>query len=481
MKYPLAATKRRQAEIPTTHLALAADRVPPYSREAEQAVLGAMMLERSAALDISALLTPEHFHVEAHADIFRAMTALVSHAQPVDILTVNAELRKSGKLNDVGGSFYLSELNRLTPSAANAPFHARIVIEAAMKREIIAQAHAMLSSAYDPQSNAFDVVDAAGGAINRIVERRITKGPRHISAVLKDVQEEVARLSSLRPGEIPGIPTGIYDFDRKTGGLIPTNLHVWAARPGMGKTGFLATAAQYAAAQGVPTGIISLEMSDVQLIARAVADRASVTALKFRDGGFEGRDVEDIARAAAAAATLPLYIDDTPALTLDQIRTRARLLHRREKIKLLFVDYLQLVAGDGSEGTKAAEVTAIARGLKNLAKELNIPVVALAQVNRALEGRADRRPQLSDLKESGGIEEAADQVMFIHRPEYYGITIDEEGLSTAGIAELIIKKQRNGPLGTVRCRFVAEYVRFEDAWRGAEAKIQAPWEQGREF
>lgn len=478
MNHPTA-TSRKASYTAGVHLQ--PDRVLPYSHEAEQAVLGAMMLEREAADTMAALLSPEQFHVSAHADIFRAMTWILRHGQPVDILTLDNALRKAGKLSDIGGTFYLSELYRKTPSAANAGYHARLIIEAAMKREVIAQASKMLASAYEPGSDAFEIVDEAGGAINRIVEQRIVKGPRHISSVLKDLQEEIERLRDLKPGQVPGIRTGILDFDRKTGGLLATNLHIWAARPGMGKTGFLVCAARQAASEGVRTGIISLEMSDIQLIARAVADKANVTALKFRDGGFEGRDLEDIMAAATATAELPIFIDDTPALTIDQIKTRARLLHRREKIGLLFIDYLQLVAGDGSDGTKAAEVTAIARGLKNLAKELSIPVVALAQVNRGLEGRADRRPQLSDLKESGGIEEAADQVMFIHRPEYYGITVDEDGNSTSGIAELIIKKQRNGPLCTVRCRFVPEFVRFEDVWRLAEANIQLPWEQGKEF
>lgn len=457
-------------------------RVPPHSKEAEQAVLGAMMLERDVADEVIASLIPEHFYHANHGEIFRAAMLIRKRGEPVDIVTLNEQLRKAGTLLDVGGSYYLAELNRLTPSAANAKFHAKIILEGAIKRRIISEASGLLEAAYEEGTDAIELLDSAGRTINELVEGRMVKGPRHISAVLTSLTAEVRRLATLKPGEVPGVGTGIFDFDRKTGGLLPSNLYVWAARPGMGKTGFLVCAAQYAASvQGQAAGIISLEMSDVQLIARAIASRSKVKALKFRDGGFEGDDIPSIERAIFEATGLPIFIDDSPGLTVEQIKTRARLLHRKHKIEILFVDYLQLVSDDTQRGTKAAEVTAISRGLKNLAKELNIPVVALAQLNRALESRVDRRPQLSDLKESGGIEEAADQVMFIHRPEYYGIDVDEDGQSTAGIAELIIRKQRNGPTGTVKCRFVADLVHFEDLWRQGESALKTPWEQAREF
>mgnify|MGYP003945840389 CR=1 FL=1 len=458
------------------------DRIPPQSRESEEAVLGAMMLEKSVAYKLTLLLTPDQFYFPNNGEIFRAMVTLQKEETPIDILTVNNELRNMGKLQDVGGAHYLAKLNRRTPSAENVEFYARIIIEAAIKREVISQANAMLRSAYDETTDAFEIVESAGTAINAIIEKQIANsGPRHVAIVMQKLSAEVERLAALKPNEIPGIATGIFDFDKAIGGLQPTNFYVWAARPGMGKTAFLMNVAYHATRNGVKTGIVSLEMSDVQLLSRAISDTANVHALKFRDGGFQGEDIPRIAKAIQDTSKLSLYVDDTPALTLQQIQTRARLLHRREKIQVLFVDYLQLISNSGTEGTKAAEVTAIARGLKNLAKELNIPVVALAQVNRGTESRPDHRPQLSDLKESGGIEEAADHVMFIHRPEYYGETIDENNNSTKGVAELIIKKQRNGPLCTVRCNFVAEFVRFQDSWKIGEANIASPWEQVREF
>lgn len=466
-------------------------RVPPHSTDAEQSVLGAMMLEASAGLEAADILQLEHFYETRHADIYRAATNLLRRGVPVDIVSMNEELRKSGKLADVGGSYYLTELNRKTPSAANVAFHARIVLECAIKRQVIAAAGAAMDSAYRYGSDAFEVAEQATSQLTAVLERQVGSGARHISTVLTKLDASVERLRQMKPGEMAGFTTGLFDLDRMTGGLHRANLYIYAARPGMGKTGLLGCVAIAAATAGAVegsgqepcrVGILSLEMRDVELVARTVANTAKIDTLKFRDGGWEERDIVAYRDARTAMQTLPIFIEDTPSLTLQQISMRAQLLHRTEKVNLLIVDYLQMVEGDDAHSkNRARELTEIAYGLKAIAKRLDIPVIAAAQLNRELTNRSDKRPQLSDLKESGGIEEAADQVLFIHRPEYYGITLDEDNNPTDGIAELIIAKQRNGRTGTVRVRFVPEYVRFENLSTRSLDNMPHPWQEAKVF
>ncbi len=433
----------------------------PHVSEVEQAVLGAVLVDNTVWDDVAALLTPDTFFQRRNQIVFQAMQTLRQGGSPIDLISLHAELNKRGQVKEIGGPHYLSVLSAVTPSAGRVAHHARLVVEAALKREVIRTASVMLARAQEPGGDAFELIDYLGAEATRLAERRIGRGGRRFSTIIGDLMQRIDTLASIKPGQILGISTGLYDVDRLIGGFQKGNLYVVAGRPGMGKTAMLVLIAKAAAKGGHGVGIISLEMDDVQLVGRAVADDAGVSAHKLSVGGFDDSDLHNLIGAISGLHDLPIFVNDTPALSLNEIRAEARLMVRRDNVGILLVDYLQLMSEKGQEN-RAAEISTIARGLKNLAKELQIPVVALAQLNRSVESRPDKRPQLSDLKESGGIEEASDVVAFIHRPEYYGITVDEDNRSTAGMAEILVKKNRHGPTKDIRVRYVADYMRFEN-------------------
>jgi replicative DNA helicase len=445
-----------------------AGRVPPQAVDVEQAVLGAMLIEREAIPRAIETLPSNAFYSRQHQLIYQGVLNLFERGNPVDLITLTEELRRRGELEDAGGAYYLSELTTRVASAANVEYHARIITEKSLLRGLIETMTSVITKAYDPSSDAFDLLDQAEADIFRISESQLRKAASSMNDVLK---ETLARLESIhgREGGITGVPSGFAKLDDMTGGWQPSDMIVIAARPSMGKTALsLALARNAALHPENPAGVayFSLEMSAQQLAQRLLTSEARVDAQAARTGRMSDDDWPRLARAAGRLSQAPIYIDDTPGLGILELRAKCRRLKAEHNIGLVIVDYLQLMQGTGGGGkspNREQEIAHISRSLKMLAKEINVPVIALSQLSRAVETRGgDKRPQLSDLRESGSIEQDADVVAFIYRAERYGITQDEHGNSTEGIGEIIIGKQRNGPIGDVRLAFVDRYARFEN-------------------
>ncbi len=440
------------------------DRVPPHSNEAEMAVLGAMMLEKEAASKVIQILPPDSFYREAHRLIYQAMLSLSDRNQPIDIITLNDELRRLGKLGDVGGSHYLSELNMRTPTAANVEYHARIVFEKALKRRLISAAMEVITNCYSETTDAFEEVDHAEQKMFEIAESRNSRSYHSMKRLAIETVEMLESISSRyqEGGGVIGVPGGLVKLDGLTGGFQRSDLIILAARPSMGKTALAMSLARNAAIDyKKAVAFFSLEMSATQLVMRLISAEAKVDQHRLRTGDLKNEHWQQIVSTIHRLTEAPMYIDDTPALGIMELRAKARLMKREHNIEMIIVDYLQLMHAPKAE-SREREISMISRGLKQLAKELNIPIIALSQLNRSVESRGDKRPMLSDLRESGSIEQDADVVMFVHRPEYYGITVDEDGMPTEGTAEVIIGKQRNGPTGIAKIAFVREFARFEN-------------------
>jgi replicative DNA helicase len=454
--------RRRQKIVPLDGGSL--DRIPPHSNDAEMAVLGAMMLDKEAASKVIQILPPDSFYRETHRIIYQAMLSLAERNQPVDIITINDELRRIGKLADVGGSLYLSELNMRTPTAANVEHHARIVFEKALKRRLIGAAMEIIANSYSESTDAFEELDAAEQKIFQIAESRGNRSYHSMKRLAFETMEMLEALSARRSegNEVVGVPSGLQKLDGLLGGFQRSDLVILAARPSMGKTALAMSMARNAAIDYKhAVAFFSLEMSAQQLVMRLISAEARVDAHRLRTGDLKNEHWQQIVSTIHRLTEAPMYIDDTPALGIMELRARARLMKREHNIKMIVIDYLQLMHAPKAE-SREREISMISRGLKQLAKELDIPIVALSQLNRSVESRGDKRPMLSDLRESGSIEQDADVVMFVHRPEYYGIPQDEDGHPTEGMAEVIIGKQRNGPTGTAKVAFVSEYARFEN-------------------
>lgn len=441
------------------------DRVPPHANEAEMAVLGAMMLDKEAANKVIQLLSPESFYRESHRIIFQAMLSLADRNQPIDIITLNDELRRLEKLAEIGGSHYLSELNLRTPTAANVEHHARIVFEKALKRRMIAAATEIITNCYSDASDAFEEVDHAEQKIFEIAESKT--GGRSYQPLKRLTHDTIEMLETISSrfadgGGLVGVPTGLVKLDALTSGFQRSDLIILAARPSMGKTALAMSIARNAAVDyKKAVAFFSLEMSSVQLVLRLISAEAKVDQQRLRTGDLKQEHWQQIVSTIHRLTEAPLYIDDTPALGIMELRSRARLMKREHNIEMIVIDYLQLMHAPKAE-SREREISMISRGLKQLAKELDIPIVALSQLNRSVESRGDKRPMLSDLRESGSIEQDADVVMFVHRPEYYGIMMDEDQMPTEGTAEVIIGKQRNGPTGIAKLAFIKEFTRFEN-------------------
>ncbi len=441
-----------------------AGRVPPQATDVERSVLGAMLIEREAIPSVIEVLPPNAFYDARHQIIYETVLGLFERDNPVDLVTVTEELKRRGSLDDVGGGYYLSKLTSEVASAANVEYHARIIAEKSLLRSMIETLTGLVSEAYDPGADAFEMLDQAEQEIFQISESQLRRSSQDIGSVLKDTMERLETIDG-QDDAVTGVPSGFPQLDRMTSGWQPSDLIILAARPSMGKTALALSLARNAARHpDKPTGVavFSLEMSAGQLAQRMLMSEARVDAQAARTGRLNEEDWPRLARAAGILNDLDIYIDDTPALTALELRAKCRRLKAEHDIGLVVVDYLQLMHGTGNANTREQEIAKISRSLKGLAKELNVPVVALSQLNRGVENRGgDKRPQLSDLRESGSIEQDADVVMFIYRAERYDITVDEHGNSTEGIAEVIIGKQRNGPIGTVRLSFVKQYARFE--------------------
>jgi replicative DNA helicase len=446
-------------------------RQPPYALEAEQAVLAAMLLDAEAALHGASLLDDSMFYREGHRRLFRAMRAIIERGGVVDPVTLKEEVERRGELEAAGGIEYLSYLLDVVPTAANIDYHAKIVRDKAMLRRLIEAATGIVQDAYEGKRLADEVLDSAEQRIFDVSETRKTEGFVRLKELLWPTME---RIESLHAGgqSITGVASGFKDLDDKTAGFQRADLVIVAARPAMGKTAFCLNVAQHAAIEKtVPVAIFSLEMSKAQLVQRLLTAEARVDAHRLRQGMLKDADYALLARAAGLLSSAPIWIDDSAALTPLELRAKARRIKAEQNIGLVIVDYLQLMRSPEQAENRVQEISAISRALKALAKELNVPVIALSQLSRAPEQRGGehRRPQLSDLRESGAIEQDADVVLFIYREEMYsGIEDPKTGENIEGQAEVIIGKQRNGPTGTIKLHFHKAYTRF-DSYSAREA------------
>ncbi len=443
-------------------MAYVESRTPPHNLEAEQSVLGSILLDNETYAALEGMLVPDHFYKEGHRKIFRAIERLFRRGDPMDLVTLTEELRQSGELESVGSVPYLIGLADAVPTAAYADSYARIVLEKATLRELIGASGRIMQLAYDQAGPLDEVLDQAE---QHIFDLATKKRRTHFEGMTSLVTETFAHINELfaNPDPVSGLRTGFRELDSMTAGLQPSSLNVLAARPSMGKTAFALTIGLNAALRGeMSVGIFSLEMSAVQLVTRMLCSEARVDMSRVRNGQLSDRDFQRLADTAGRMSEARIFIDDNPDLTVMELRSRARRLTAEHDLGLLVIDYLQLMSA-GSRSTsenRQQEISAISRGLKALARELDIPVLVLSQLSRAVEGRPNKRPMLSDLRESGAIEQDADLVMFIYRDEYYDPQSEKHG-----IAEIIIGKQRNGPTGTLELQFHNAHVRFNDLAR----------------
>ena len=439
-------------------------KLQPQVPEFEEAVLGALMLEKDAYSIISEILKPECFYVKAHELIFSAIVDLAVSQKPIDMLTVTEQLRKRGDLELVGGPFYISQLTEKVASSAHIEYHARIIAQKYLARELIRFASTIETKAFDETIDVDDLMQEAEGKLFEISQRNVKKDVTQINSVIKEAID-LLQIAATRDTGLSGLRSGFEALDKITSGWQNSDLVIIAARPAMGKTAFvLSMAKNMAVNYNIPVALFSLEMSNVQLVNRLIVNVCEIPGEKIKSGKLESYEWEQLDFKIKELYDAPIFIDDTASLSVFELRTKARRLVREHNIKCIIIDYLQLMNASGMNfGSREQEVSMISRSLKGLAKELNIPILALSQLNRGVEGRQGpegKRPQLADLRESGAIEQDADMVCFIHRPEYYKITEDERGNSLVGLAEIIIAKHRNGATGDVRLRFKKEFAKF---------------------
>ena len=431
----------------------------PQSLEAEEAVLGAMMIDDAATNKAIGLLkSSSYFYKEAHRKIFEAMLVLSEESNPIDTVSVSNELKKKKSLKSVGGLYYLTGLVDKVPTAANIETYASIVKEKGILRDLISASHYMSKKAFESGEDVASILDEAEQSIFSLTQQKDNKLFQHIKPILTEAIQNLEKMQS-KKGAVVGVPSGIIDLDNVTAGFRKSDLIVIAGRPSMGKTALALSVARNAALESkVPTAIFSLEMSSDQLAQRLLSSEARIDGQKARTGRLQTARWKDINIASGKLADAPLFIDDTPALSILDLRSRARRLKREENIELLIVDYLQLMQGPRRSENRQQEISSITQSLKALAKELDIPVIALSQLSRAVESRTDKRPVLSDLRESGAIEQDADLVIFLYRPFVY----DDKKVEEKGLAYLIVAKQRSGPTRTVKATFIDTYARFEN-------------------
>jgi replicative DNA helicase len=437
-------------------------KVPPQNTEAEQSVLGGILIENEAFNKVVEILNCEDFYRESHRKIFKSMISLSEKNEPSDLITLTNELKYKNLLEEVGGASYLTSLIDSVPTAANIEYYARIVREKSILRKLIQAATEIVTQSYEDRGDVDGFVDDAERVIFQISEHRVRPSFHPIKDIIKESFKTIEKLYEKKE-LITGIPSGFKDLDRKTAGFQPSDLIIVAGRPGMGKTALCLNVAQYAAIEAkIPAAIFSLEMSKEQLALRMLCSEAEVEGQRLRSGFLSESDWPKLTLAAGNLSEAPLFIDDTPAITSLEIRAKARRLKAEYGLGLVIVDYLQLMKGRRAE-RREQEISEISRSLKALAKELSIPVVAISQLSRKTEDRPNRRPQLADLRESGAIEQDADVILFIYREEFY-----KEDTPKKGIAEIIIGKQRNGPTGKVDLAFIDKFTVFKPLYRGEE-------------
>ena len=434
---------------------------PPAAVEVERMVLGAMLLEEEAIPKAIEVLKPENFYDKRNAGIYEAITSLYEASEPVDAVSLYEELKKEEKIESIGAA-YISKLTEDISSAANVEYHARVVLEKWILRQLIHTSFDIASSAFQGTEDVFDLLDAAEAKMFSISEESTKETFKSMDRAVKEALELITAIHNKSIGSF-SVPTGFYELDDMLGGFQKSDLIIIAARPSMGKTAFaLSLARNSAVDHNVPIAIFSLEMATVQLATRLISAEARINAHNIRTGKFRAEEGPKISRTVHKLSKAPIYIDDTPALNVLELRAKARRLKTEKGLGLIIIDYLQLMGASSRVESREREISIISRSLKALAKELNIPVIALSQLNRSVESTSDKRPMLSHLRESGAIEQDADVVLFLYRPEVYDIMQLPNGDSTEGIAEVIIGKQRNGPIGEVKLKFIKDYARFEN-------------------
>ena len=443
----------------------------PQVPDLEKVVLGALMIEKDAYSLVSEILRPESFYETRHKLIYEAIRKLNIEQKPVDILTVTEQLKSSGTLEEVGGPFYITQLSGMVASSAHIEYHARIIAQKYLARELITYTSGIQTKAFDATQDVDELMQEAEGRLFEISQRNVKKDYTQIDPVINDAYN-MLQLAAARSDGLSGIASGFQELDKMTSGWQNSDLVILAARPAMGKTAFaLSMAKNIAVDQKIPVAFFSLEMSNVQLVNRLIVNVCEITGEKIKSGQLAPYEWGQLDHRIKDLYGAPLFVDDTPSLSVFELRTKARRLVREHGVKLIMIDYLQLMNASGmSFGSRQEEVSTVSRSLKGLAKELNIPILALSQLNRGVENRGGpnenaaeaKRPQLSDLRESGAIEQDADMVLFIHRPEYYRIFSDQQGRDLRGKAEIIIAKHRNGAVGDVLLTFKGQYARFQN-------------------
>ena len=439
-------------------------KLPPQALDLEEAVLGALMLEKSPLNDVIDIIhRPEIFYKDAHKKIYEAIQELFSSSESIDILTVTQKLRANGNLDQVGGPFYISQLTNRVASAAHAEAHARILVQKFILREMIRISGKVIQNAYDETVDVFTLLDETESELFAVAEGNIRKDYESMASLLFKAQNEIEN-AMLKEDGVNGVGTGFSELDKVTSGWQKSDMIVVAARPGMGKTAFVLSMARNVAVDFQhPVAIFSLEMSSIQLVNRLISGEAEIPAEDIRRGNFSKTEFEQFFERTKALSEAPIFIDDTPALSIFELRAKCRRLKQQHDVQLIIIDYLQLMSSGGKGGNREQEISNISRSIKEIAKELNVPIIALSQLSRSVETRGgDKRPMLSDLRDSGAIEQDADIVSFIYRPEYYQLTEWPDGTPCNGQAEIIVAKHRNGSLKDIRLKFVGKYAKFSN-------------------
>lgn len=433
------------------------EKVPPHNLEAEQAVLGSMMIDKEAVYTATSILLPEDFYKESHQIIYKALLDLDLKGEPIDMITITEELRQKNNLEKVGGIGFIAAIANTVPTAANAKYYADIVAEKAILRSLIRSSTLIANRCYEDQEDTYELLDSAEKMVLEIAGKRNATGLVPIKQVLSDTLEKIEHLAN-KKGNITGIPSYYNDLDRMTSGWQPSDLIILAARPAMGKTSFGLNIALNAAARGkLAVAVFSLEMSREQLVQRLMSSEAMIDQHKLRTGRLQDEEWVRLTKAAQPLSTARIYIDDTPSVSILELRAKSRRLKAERGLDLIVIDYLQLMQINRRSENRQQEISEISRSLKALARELNVPVIAISQLSRAVEQSHEKRPALSHLRESGALEQDADLVMFIYREDYYNPDTDKPG-----VAEIIIAKHRNGPTGVVELGFIKEFTKFID-------------------
>ena len=470
----IAGTKIDKSRI----ISLEKGKIPPQAIDLEEAVLGAMMIDKKGIDDVIDILHSDAFYDVKHQEVYAAIYELFQNSEPIDLLTVSNLLKKKGKLDLVGGDFYLIRLTQKVASSAHIEFHARIILQKYIQRRLISISSEIIESSYDESTDVFDLLDEAEGKLFEVTQGNLKKSSEDAGSLVKQALKKIQEIGNQEG--MSGLATGFTKLDQLTSGWQPSDLIIIAARPGMGKTAFVISMAKNMAIDfNHAVAVFSLEMSSVQLITRMISSETGLTSEKLRKGNLEPHEWEQLNVKVKKLSDAPIFIDDTPSLSIFDLRAKARRLVSQHNVRIIVIDYLQLMTAGGNGkggGNREQEISTISRNLKALAKELNVPVIALSQLSRAVETRGgSKRPLLSDLRESGAIEQDADIVSFIFRPEYYGMTEwdDDDHTPCEGQGEFIVAKHRNGGLDNIRLKFTGHLAKFSDLEEGFSSEFQS--------